>query len=173
MMYLSALLLIVLSNAHISSAFAPSAPAIVRQTSRRDTSRIFAETDATSGSSTDDADVPVAAPTPATAPTLKKNKTSLGLITFDLDDTLYPVSPVFMDANQAFANAVSLCLCLVVNNHCIFRGCVFPSPPQSHCIHCPHLEKIDMLDHSLKKLRCIATDFRVSSPTTLQRLDGR
>ena len=37
----------------------------------------------------------------ATATKAKKNKATLGLITFDLDDTLYPVGPVFTEANQA------------------------------------------------------------------------
>ena len=31
----------------------------------------------------------------------KKNKATLGFITFDLDDTLYPVGPVFTEANEA------------------------------------------------------------------------
>ena len=35
-----------------------------------------------------------------------RQKATLGLLTFDLDDTLYPVSPVFTDANIAFANAM-------------------------------------------------------------------
>ena len=37
----------------------------------------------------------------ATTETKKKNKATLGFITFDLDDTLYPVGPVFTEANQA------------------------------------------------------------------------
>ena len=41
------------------------------------------------------------APAEATATKAKKNKATLGLITFDLDDTLYPVGPVFTEANQA------------------------------------------------------------------------
>jgi FMN phosphatase YigB (HAD superfamily) len=35
----------------------------------------------------------------------KKTKT-LGLITFDLDDTLYPIEPVLSDANKAFSAAM-------------------------------------------------------------------
>ena len=31
----------------------------------------------------------------------KTNKATLGFLTFDLDDTLYPVGPVFTEANQA------------------------------------------------------------------------
>jgi FMN phosphatase YigB (HAD superfamily) len=35
----------------------------------------------------------------------KKPKT-LGLITFDLDDTLYPIAPVIEEANRAFARSM-------------------------------------------------------------------
>jgi len=42
----------------------------------------------------------------ATTEKAKGNK-KLGLITFDLDDTLYPVSPVVDEANIAFANAMN------------------------------------------------------------------
>ena len=38
--------------------------------------------------------------------TLKK-KRRLGLITFDLDDTLYPIAPVLDEANAAFSSAMS------------------------------------------------------------------
>ena len=45
---------------------------------------------------------PAAASDESTAePKKKKNKATLGFITFDLDDTLYPVGPVFTEANQA------------------------------------------------------------------------
>jgi len=36
-----------------------------------------------------------------------KNKKKLGLLTFDLDDTLYPISPVLDEANTAFSTAMS------------------------------------------------------------------
>ena len=39
------------------------------------------------------------------APSTKKKK--LGLITFDLDDTLYPIAPVLDEANTAFSTAMS------------------------------------------------------------------
>lgn len=39
------------------------------------------------------------------APAAKKKK--LGLLTFDLDDTLYPIEPVLNEANAAFASAMS------------------------------------------------------------------
>ena len=39
--------------------------------------------------------------TAAATPETKKKKATLGFITFDLDDTLYPVGPVFTEANQA------------------------------------------------------------------------
>ncbi len=37
----------------------------------------------------------------------KKKKKKLGLITFDLDDTLYPIEPVLNEANAAFSQAMS------------------------------------------------------------------
>ena len=36
-----------------------------------------------------------------------KKKKKLGLITFDLDDTLYPIAPVLDEANSAFSTAMS------------------------------------------------------------------
>jgi len=36
----------------------------------------------------------------------KKTKKTLGLITFDLDDSLYPIEPVLSDANRAFSSAM-------------------------------------------------------------------
>ena len=38
-------------------------------------------------------------------PIVNKQKT-LGLLTFDLDDTLYPIKPVIDEANAAFAHAM-------------------------------------------------------------------
>lgn len=43
--------------------------------------------------------------TAKSAPTKTKKKT-LGLLTFDLDDTLYPIAPVIREANAAFARAM-------------------------------------------------------------------
>ena len=37
----------------------------------------------------------------------KKKKKKLGLLTFDLDDTLYPIAPVLDEANTAFSTAMS------------------------------------------------------------------
>jgi hypothetical protein len=42
---------------------------------------------------------------PSTVTSKKKKK--LGLITFDLDDTLYPIAPVLDEANRAFSTAMS------------------------------------------------------------------
>ena len=42
-----------------------------------------------------------------TATKKKKKKKKLGLITFDLDDTLYPIAPVLDEANTAFSTAMS------------------------------------------------------------------
>ena len=48
------------------------------------------------------------AETSTTAKSAKKPKTNpLGLITFDLDDTLYPIQPVIDEANAAFARAMN------------------------------------------------------------------
>ena len=43
----------------------------------------------------------------STTATNKKKKKRLGLITFDLDDTLYPIAPVLDEANAAFSTAMS------------------------------------------------------------------
>jgi len=43
----------------------------------------------------------------ASSPTKKKKKKKLGLITFDLDDTLYPIAPVLDEANAAFSTSMS------------------------------------------------------------------
>lgn len=42
-----------------------------------------------------------------TSSTTAKKKKKLGLITFDLDDTLYPIAPVLDEANTAFSTAMS------------------------------------------------------------------
>lgn len=42
-----------------------------------------------------------------TTSTATKKKKKLGLITFDLDDTLYPIAPVLDEANLAFSSAMS------------------------------------------------------------------
>mmetsp|Transcript_4698 Transcript_4698/g.9192 ORF Transcript_4698/g.9192 Transcript_4698/m.9192 type:complete len:448 (+) Transcript_4698:126-1469(+) len=45
---------------------------------------------------------------PSAATSTKKNKKKkLGLITFDLDDTLYPIAPVLDEANAAFSTSMS------------------------------------------------------------------
>jgi hypothetical protein len=44
--------------------------------------------------------------TPSSSTPMKKKK-KLGLITFDLDDTLYPIAPVLDEANTAFSTAMS------------------------------------------------------------------
>ena len=38
--------------------------------------------------------------------TTKSSKATLGLLTFDLDDTIYPLAPVIQEANAAFAKAM-------------------------------------------------------------------
>lgn len=43
----------------------------------------------------------------ASPPAATKKKRKLGLITFDLDDTLYPIAPVLDEANSAFSSAMS------------------------------------------------------------------
>jgi FMN phosphatase YigB (HAD superfamily) len=45
--------------------------------------------------------------TKAVSSSSAKPKPTLGLLTFDLDDTLYPVDPVINEANKAFANAMA------------------------------------------------------------------
>mmetsp|Transcript_50600 Transcript_50600/g.75620 ORF Transcript_50600/g.75620 Transcript_50600/m.75620 type:complete len:432 (-) Transcript_50600:878-2173(-) len=43
----------------------------------------------------------------ASSPTASKPAATLGLITFDLDDTLYPIAPVIEEANAAFARTMA------------------------------------------------------------------
>jgi FMN phosphatase YigB (HAD superfamily) len=47
-------------------------------------------------------------PTPNSSSSNNPNskKKTLGLITFDLDDTLYPIAPVMEEANRAFARSM-------------------------------------------------------------------
>jgi hypothetical protein len=47
-------------------------------------------------------------PTPSATASNNPNasKKTLGLITFDLDDTLYPIAPVIEEANRAFARSM-------------------------------------------------------------------
>jgi hypothetical protein len=45
-------------------------------------------------------------PTPASSSKNNHKKKKLGLITFDLDDTLYPIAPVIEEANRAFARSM-------------------------------------------------------------------
>ena len=45
--------------------------------------------------------------TASATPSSTKKKKKLGLITFDLDDTLYPIDPVLGEANTAFSTAMS------------------------------------------------------------------
>lgn len=42
----------------------------------------------------------------ATTQLFTKKKKTLGLLTFDLDDSLYPIAPVLEEANKAFARAM-------------------------------------------------------------------
>lgn len=93
-LYLSLLLAVIASK---SFAFVPSHASVSIRTkvcSQIDTLRVSLAS--TADDENDDA--PAAE---ATATKAKKNKATLGLITFDLDDTLYPVGPVFTEANQA------------------------------------------------------------------------
>jgi hypothetical protein len=50
----------------------------------------------------------VAIPKPSVAASSSKRtpRASLGLLTFDLDDTIYPLAPVIQEANAAFARAM-------------------------------------------------------------------
>jgi FMN phosphatase YigB (HAD superfamily) len=45
-------------------------------------------------------------PTPSSSSKNNHKKKKLGLITFDLDDTLYPIAPVIEEANRAFARSM-------------------------------------------------------------------
>ena len=96
MLFRPSLPLLLAAIASRSLAFVPSQTFISCQTEIRSTSHVSL------ASTADDEndDVP-AAPEAETTATKAKNKATLGLITFDLDDTLYPVGPVFTEANQA------------------------------------------------------------------------
>jgi hypothetical protein len=86
--------LLLAAIASLSSAFTPAQQYLPLHSeigSKISTSRV-------SLASTADEDADASA---ATDTETKKDKATLGLITFDLDDTLYPVDPVFTAANQA------------------------------------------------------------------------
>ena len=96
MLFRLSLPLLLAAIASKSFAFVPSHASVSIRTkicSQIDTSRVSLAS--TADDENDDA------PGEATATKAKKNKATLGLITFDLDDTLYPVGPVFTEANQA------------------------------------------------------------------------
>ena len=98
MLFRPSLPLLLAAIASRSLAFVPSQTSVSRQTEIRSTPHVSL------ASTADDEndDVPAAASEAETTATkAKKNKATLGLITFDLDDTLYPVGPVFTEANQA------------------------------------------------------------------------
>ena len=82
-----------------STAFAPSQASISYQAKIH--SKIGTSHVPLSSTADENDDAPAAAASETTATKTKKNKATLGLITFDLDDTLYPVGPVFTEANQA------------------------------------------------------------------------
>ena len=97
MLFRPSLPLLLASIASRSLAFAPSQKSVSRQTEVRSTSHVSL------ASTADDEndDVPAAAAEAEATATKTKKQATLGLITFDLDDTLYPVGPVFTEANQA------------------------------------------------------------------------
>ena len=98
MLFRLSLPLLLAAIASKSSAFVPSHTSVSTQaeiSSKIDTSRVSL------ASTADDEQNDDAPAAEATATNAKKNKATLGLITFDLDDTLYPVGPVFTEANQA------------------------------------------------------------------------
>ena len=97
MLFRPSLPLLLAAIASRSLAFAPSQTFISRQTEIRSTSHV----PLASTADDENDDVPAASEAETTATKAKKNKATLGLITFDLDDTLYPVGPVFTEANQA------------------------------------------------------------------------
>ena len=100
------LLLLLATIAGPSSAFVPHPPSAPSRTKIAPARRVVLASAADANDAAADAAAP---PGPgsedetaaATTETKKKNKATLGFITFDLDDTLYPVGPVFTEANQA------------------------------------------------------------------------
>ena len=96
-------LLLLAAVAGPSSAFVPhppSAPSRTKTAPVRVRVVLASAADANDAAA-DGAAPPAAASDETTAEPKKKNKATLGFITFDLDDTLYPVGPVFTEANQA------------------------------------------------------------------------
>lgn len=113
--HLSAPLLLLAAIACPSSAFVPHLPSASTSPTKIGTKIgtahvvLASAADANDDAGADD-DAAAAAPpasgsedetAAATATETKKKKATLGFITFDLDDTLYPVGPVFTEANQA------------------------------------------------------------------------
>ena len=85
-----------------SSAFVPHLPSAPSRTEiGTKTAPAHVVLASTSDENNDAADDAPALGSEAEANKTKKNKATLGFLTFDLDDTLYPVGPVFTEANQA------------------------------------------------------------------------
>ena len=112
--HLSAPLLLLAAIACPSSAFVPHLPSASTSPTKIGTKigtahvvlASAADANDAAGADDDAAAAPPPAPgsedeTAAATPETKKKKATLGFITFDLDDTLYPVGPVFTEANQA------------------------------------------------------------------------
>ena len=116
MPHLSVLPLLLAAVAGPSSAFVPHLPSPPSTSSTEQIGTKIgaahvvlasaADANDAAGADDDAAAAPPTAPgsedeTAAATPETKKKKATLGFITFDLDDTLYPVGPVFTEANQA------------------------------------------------------------------------
>ena len=112
--HLSVPLLLLAAIACPSSAFVPHLPSASTSPTKIGTKiatahvvlASAADENDDAGADDDAAAAPPPAPgsedeTAAATPETKKKKATLGFITFDLDDTLYPVGPVFTEANQA------------------------------------------------------------------------
>jgi len=100
------LLLLLATIAGPSSAFVPHLPSAPSHTQIAPArARVVLASAADANDAAADAAAPPAPgsedETAAAAAEPKTNKATLGFITFDLDDTLYPVGPVFTEANQA------------------------------------------------------------------------
>lgn len=90
-----------LSHIPFSSGFVPSRVASSRTNSHDTAVVVQRQPQHLYSTSTEDNE------TTSPSPTTTKKKRKLGLITFDLDDTLYPIAPVLDEANAAFSTAMS------------------------------------------------------------------
>lgn len=104
-------LLVVLACACSANAFrfpAPSSSLVFHRvvSSKSSTSAVWGKPQYQGKQGSNSENESTTMPTPSAQTASNSKSKTLGLLTFDLDDTLYPIAPVIEEANLAFAKAM-------------------------------------------------------------------